>query len=160
MLINITTESPYYFRNATENTDADYCTIVNQNVMITPILVIFGFGFCWELTTTIAFRGKVLFAGSDTTVAFKSFFEVLWSNLIDMFNKTNPFIRCSFFCLIGSLKFQLLVVQTFQKLVYVSTLVFGEASKFLLPWKRVFKVTDAQVSIENALLSIGEIFLH
>lgn len=36
-------------------------------------------------------------------------------------------------------------VQAFQKLVYVSTLVFGEASKFLLPWKRVFKVTDAQV---------------
>lgn len=37
-------------------------------------------------------------------------------------------------------------LQTFQKLVYVSTLVFGEASKFLLPWKRVFKVTDAQVN--------------
>lgn len=37
-------------------------------------------------------------------------------------------------------------MQAFQKLVYVSTLVFGEASKFLLPWKRVFKVTDAQVS--------------
>ena len=36
-------------------------------------------------------------------------------------------------------------MQAFQKLVYVSTLVFGEASKFLLPWKRVFKVTDAQV---------------
>lgn len=36
-------------------------------------------------------------------------------------------------------------VQAFQKLVYISTLVFGEASKFLLPWKRVFKVTDAQV---------------
>jgi hypothetical protein len=77
-----------------------------------------------------------------------------------MFDKTNPFIRCSFFCLIGYLKFQLLVVQTFQKLVYVSTLVFGEASKFLLPWKRVFKVTDAQVNIENALLSLGEFFLY
>ncbi|XP_024401478.1 protein TIC110, chloroplastic [Physcomitrium patens] len=37
--------------------------------------------------------------------------------------------------------------RTFQKLVYVSTLVFGEASKFLLPWKRVFKVTDAQVDV-------------
>ncbi|KAJ7564728.1 hypothetical protein O6H91_02G030900 [Diphasiastrum complanatum] len=37
--------------------------------------------------------------------------------------------------------------RTFQKLVYVSTLVFGEASKFLLPWKRVFKVTDAQVEV-------------
>ncbi|KAG0472685.1 hypothetical protein HPP92_014542 [Vanilla planifolia] len=35
----------------------------------------------------------------------------------------------------------------FQKLVYISTLVFGEASKFLLPWKRIFKVTDAQVDI-------------
>ncbi|KAL3700437.1 hypothetical protein R1sor_018459 [Riccia sorocarpa] len=37
--------------------------------------------------------------------------------------------------------------RTFQKLVYVSTLVFGEASKFLLPWKRVFKVTDSQVEV-------------
>ncbi|XP_020581658.1 protein TIC110, chloroplastic isoform X2 [Phalaenopsis equestris] len=37
--------------------------------------------------------------------------------------------------------------RAFQKLVYVSTLVFGEASKFLLPWKRLFKVTDAQVDI-------------
>jgi hypothetical protein len=36
-------------------------------------------------------------------------------------------------------------MQAFQKLVYVSSLVFGDASKFLLPWKRVFKVTDAQV---------------
>ena len=33
------------------------------------------------------------------------------------------------------------------KLVYVSSLVFGDASKFLLPWKRVFKVTDAQVEV-------------
>ncbi|KAJ0075872.1 hypothetical protein Patl1_35086 [Pistacia atlantica] len=44
-------------------------------------------------------------------------------------------------------------VQAFQKLIYVSTLVFGEASSFLLPWKRVFKVTDSQVEIairENA----------
>ncbi|KAB5530216.1 hypothetical protein DKX38_020297 [Salix brachista] len=39
------------------------------------------------------------------------------------------------------------VVQAFQKLIYVSTLVFGEASSFLLPWKRVFKVTDSQVEI-------------
>ena len=31
--------------------------------------------------------------------------------------------------------------------MYVSTLVFGEASKFLLPWKRVFKVSDAQVDV-------------
>ncbi|KAM6578407.1 hypothetical protein CsatB_030244 [Cannabis sativa] len=38
-------------------------------------------------------------------------------------------------------------VQAFQKLIYVSTLVFGDASSFLLPWKRVFKVTDSQVEI-------------
>jgi hypothetical protein len=25
--------------------------------------------------------------------------------------------------------------------------VFGEASKFLLPWKRVFKVTESQVDV-------------
>ncbi|XP_010256257.1 PREDICTED: protein TIC110, chloroplastic-like [Nelumbo nucifera] len=37
--------------------------------------------------------------------------------------------------------------RAFQKLIYVSTLVFGEASTFLLPWKRVFKVTDAQVEV-------------
>lgn len=37
--------------------------------------------------------------------------------------------------------------RAFQKLVYVSNLVFGEASGFLLPWKRVFKVTDAQVEV-------------
>ncbi|KAK6246772.1 hypothetical protein QUC31_018337 [Theobroma cacao] len=37
--------------------------------------------------------------------------------------------------------------RAFQKLIYVSTLVFGDASNFLLPWKRVFKVTDAQVEI-------------
>ena len=36
-------------------------------------------------------------------------------------------------------------VQAFQKLIYVSNLVFGEASSFLVPWKRVFKVTDSQV---------------
>ncbi|XP_022729007.1 protein TIC110, chloroplastic isoform X2 [Durio zibethinus] len=44
--------------------------------------------------------------------------------------------------------------QAFQKLIYVSTLVFGDASTFLLPWKRVFKVTDAQVEIairDNAM---------
>ncbi|PKA59631.1 Protein TIC110, chloroplastic [Apostasia shenzhenica] len=38
-------------------------------------------------------------------------------------------------------------MQAFQKLVYVSSLVFGDASKFLLPWKRIFKVTDAQVDV-------------
>lgn len=37
--------------------------------------------------------------------------------------------------------------RAFQKLVYVSNLVFGNASKFLLPWKRVFQLTDAQVEI-------------
>ncbi|XP_043703542.1 protein TIC110, chloroplastic [Telopea speciosissima] len=37
--------------------------------------------------------------------------------------------------------------RAFQKLIYVSTLVFGEASTFLLPWKRVFKVTDSQVEV-------------
>nr|CAD1837603.1 unnamed protein product [Ananas comosus var. bracteatus] len=40
-----------------------------------------------------------------------------------------------------------------QKLIYVSNLVFGEASTFLLPWKRLFRVTDSQVDIairENA----------
>ncbi|XAR58860.1 hypothetical protein NMG60_11014426 [Bertholletia excelsa] len=37
--------------------------------------------------------------------------------------------------------------RAFQKLIYVSTLVFGEPSAFLLPWKRVFKITDAQVEV-------------
>ncbi|XP_065880320.1 protein TIC110, chloroplastic [Euphorbia lathyris] len=37
--------------------------------------------------------------------------------------------------------------RAFQKLIYVSTLVFGDASSFLLPWKRVFKVTDSQVEV-------------
>lgn len=37
--------------------------------------------------------------------------------------------------------------RAFQKLVYVSNLVFGDASTFLLPWKRVFKVTNAQVEV-------------
>ncbi|CAN1266358.1 Protein TIC110, chloroplastic [Linum perenne] len=37
--------------------------------------------------------------------------------------------------------------RAFQKLVYVSSLVFGDASSFLLPWKRVFKVTDSQVEV-------------
>jgi len=35
----------------------------------------------------------------------------------------------------------------FQKLVFLSNLVFGEAkARFLLPWKRLFNVSDAQVS--------------
>lgn len=45
-------------------------------------------------------------------------------------------------------------VQAFQKLIYVSTLAFGEASPFLLPWKRVFKVTDSQVFFGLLCLSI------
>jgi len=42
----------------------------------------------------------------------------------------------------------------FQKLIFVSQQVFGDAkARFLLPWKRVFNITDAQVSVairENA----------
>nr|GMD14051.1 protein TIC110, chloroplastic [Ipomoea batatas] len=37
--------------------------------------------------------------------------------------------------------------RAFQKLIYVSNIVFGDASSFLLPWKRMFKVTDAQVEV-------------
>ncbi|RZB50828.1 protein TIC110, chloroplastic-like [Glycine soja] len=37
--------------------------------------------------------------------------------------------------------------RAFQKLIYMSYLVFGEASSFLLPWKHVFKVTDSQVEV-------------
>lgn len=38
--------------------------------------------------------------------------------------------------------------QAFQKLVFLSNLVFGEAkARFLLPWKRWFKVSDAQVAL-------------
>lgn len=44
-------------------------------------------------------------------------------------------------------------VQAFQKLIYISTLVFGDASSFLLPWKRVFKVTDSQVFNINILIT-------
>lgn len=43
--------------------------------------------------------------------------------------------------------------RAFQKLIYVSNLVFGDASVFLLPWKRLFGVTDSQIDIamrENA----------
>lgn len=38
-------------------------------------------------------------------------------------------------------------MQAFQKLIYVSNIVFGDASSFLLPWKRVFKVTESQVEV-------------
>ncbi|CAK8537923.1 unnamed protein product [Lathyrus sativus] len=37
--------------------------------------------------------------------------------------------------------------RAFQKLIYVSNIVFGDASSFLLPWKRVFKVTESQVQV-------------
>lgn len=37
--------------------------------------------------------------------------------------------------------------RAFQKLIYVSELVFGKASDFLLPWMRVFKVTKSQVEV-------------
>ncbi|KAK3247525.1 hypothetical protein CYMTET_42978 [Cymbomonas tetramitiformis] len=38
--------------------------------------------------------------------------------------------------------------RAFQKLVFVSNMVFGDAkSKFLLPWKRLFNVTDAQILV-------------
>eukprot|EP00252_Welwitschia_mirabilis_P003221 TRINITY_DN13309_c0_g1_i1.p1 TRINITY_DN13309_c0_g1~~TRINITY_DN13309_c0_g1_i1.p1 ORF type:complete len:982 (-),score=224.75 TRINITY_DN13309_c0_g1_i1:486-3431(-) len=38
-------------------------------------------------------------------------------------------------------------LRAFQKFIYVSNLVFGDASTFLLPWKRVFKVTESQVEV-------------
>lgn len=45
--------------------------------------------------------------------------------------------------------------KTFQKLIYVSSLVFGERkAAFLLPWSRVFGLTDAQVQVarrDNAI---------
>ena len=38
----------------------------------------------------------------------------------------------------------------FQKLVFISTQIFGEEqARFLLPWKRVFRVSDAQVDLAN-----------
>ncbi|KAK7321410.1 hypothetical protein VNO77_32031 [Canavalia gladiata] len=37
--------------------------------------------------------------------------------------------------------------RAFQKLIYVSNIVFGDASSFLLPWKRVFKITDSQIEV-------------
>lgn len=38
--------------------------------------------------------------------------------------------------------------KTFQKLIYVSTGVFGEQkSAYLLPWKRVFELSDAQIVV-------------
>ncbi|KAL5224915.1 hypothetical protein ABZP36_011554 [Zizania latifolia] len=45
--------------------------------------------------------------------------------------------------------------RAFQKLIYVSNLVFGDASAFLLPWKRLFGVTDSQFSMHWLGLDIG-----
>eukprot|EP00271_Cylindrocystis_brebissonii_P002637 TRINITY_DN13403_c0_g1_i1.p1 TRINITY_DN13403_c0_g1~~TRINITY_DN13403_c0_g1_i1.p1 ORF type:complete len:1135 (-),score=312.95 TRINITY_DN13403_c0_g1_i1:1036-4398(-) len=43
--------------------------------------------------------------------------------------------------------------KVFQRLVYVSNLVFGPKAKFLLPWKRAFKLTDAQVDVSVDVMS-------
>lgn len=57
--------------------------------------------------------------------------------------------------------FSFFPVQAFQRLIYVSTLVFGDASTFLLPWKRVFKVTDAQVLMTIIFMNFFDpIFLY
>lgn len=53
----------------------------------------------------------------------------------------------------------MLPVQAFMRLVYVSALVFGDASSFLLPWKRVLKVTDAQVGISKFFIHKGSCIL-
>jgi hypothetical protein len=50
-------------------------------------------------------------------------------------------------------------VQAFQKLVFVSQLVFGDQAKFLLPWKRAFDVNDSQVAValrDNGLRIFNE----
>lgn len=40
------------------------------------------------------------------------------------------------------------MLQTFQKLIYVSTLTFGDRqAAYLLPWQRVFGIDPAQVSV-------------
>lgn len=42
----------------------------------------------------------------------------------------------------------MLCVQTFQKLIFVSNLVFTEQkAAFLLPWKRIFGITDSQLYV-------------
>uniref|UniRef100_A0ACD5U5E3 Uncharacterized protein n=1 Tax=Avena sativa TaxID=4498 RepID=A0ACD5U5E3_AVESA len=44
-------------------------------------------------------------------------------------------------------------LDAFQKLIFVSNLVFGDASEFILPWKHLFGITDYQIDIamrENA----------
>ncbi|GAQ87464.1 chloroplast inner envelope translocon protein [Klebsormidium nitens] len=49
--------------------------------------------------------------------------------------------------------------RAFQKLVFVSQLVFGDAAGFLLPWKRSFEVNDSQVAVairDNGLRIFSE----
>jgi hypothetical protein len=49
--------------------------------------------------------------------------------------------------------------RAFQKLVFVSQLVFGDQAKFLLPWKRAFDVNDSQVAValrDNGLRIFNE----
>jgi hypothetical protein len=44
-------------------------------------------------------------------------------------------------------------LDAFQKLIFVSNLVFGDATDFILPWKHLFGITDYQIDIamrENA----------
>lgn len=49
---------------------------------------------------------------------------------------------------VGSRKGAADVTRAFQKLIYVSTQVFGDKkSAFLLPWKRHFDLTDAQIFV-------------
>ena len=39
-------------------------------------------------------------------------------------------------------------LQTFQKLIFISDLVFGDQkAAFLLPWRRTFNLTDSQLAI-------------
>jgi Chloroplast envelope transporter len=39
-------------------------------------------------------------------------------------------------------------LQTFQKLIFISNLVFGDQkAAFLLPWRRTFNLTDSQLAI-------------
>jgi Chloroplast envelope transporter len=40
------------------------------------------------------------------------------------------------------------LLQTFQKLIFISNLAFGDQkAAFLLPWRRVFGITDAQLYV-------------
>lgn len=45
--------------------------------------------------------------------------------------------------------------KAFQRLIYVSQLVFGDQkSAFLLPWRRLFNVSDAQASVVTTHLCL------